>query len=168
MDQSVQRIEDAMRTLASYVAVTGLLLLLVLALFTLFDGLLRAFANYPLDVVREIGDLVAAVAGASCLPVVLFERGNIVLRILDGVMPKPLVKAIDLINALLILVVLIGMAVQFWLYGMKTMRGGEITWLLNIPKAPFWFVIDGLLWLTVIVHMFHVAHAAVSLRNADA
>ena len=44
---------------ANALAVAGLSILLVLAAFTLLDGLLRAFANYPLDLVREIGDLVA-------------------------------------------------------------------------------------------------------------
>ena len=66
---------------ANSLAVAGLTLLLVLATFTLFDGLLRALANYPLDFVREIGDLVAAICGACCLPVVLLYRNNVTLRI---------------------------------------------------------------------------------------
>jgi TRAP-type C4-dicarboxylate transport system permease small subunit len=163
----VLRIETAVRSLASYVAVLGLLLLLILAVLTLFDGLSRAFANYPLNLVREIGDLVAAFAGTCCLPIVLLERGNIVLRILDGVLPMSLVRVIDLINAILISIVLAGMAIQFWLYSFKTMKAGEITWLLNIPKAPFWFAVDGVLWVAVAIQLFLLAQATTSLRNAQ-
>ena len=161
------KVETAFRLLASHIAVGGLLLLLLLALLTLFDGLLRAFANYPLNLVREVGDLVAAFAGTCCLPIVLLERGNIVLRILDGVLSMFLVRVIDLINAILIFIVLSGMAIQFWLYSFKTMKAGEITWLLNIPKAPFWFAVDGVLWISVAIQMVLLTQAVTSLRNAQ-
>jgi hypothetical protein len=58
---------------------------------------------------------------------------------------------IDTLAALVIEIVMIGMAWQFWLFGIKTMRAGDITWLLNWPKAPFWFVVDGVLWVAVVV-----------------
>lgn len=157
--------EKYVRNLASNVAVAGLLILLVVASFTLLDGLLRSFANRPLDFVREIGDLVAAVSGACCLPIVILERGNITLRILEGIFPLRVVRLIDFVNSLLIEVVLILMAWQFWLFAMKTMRSGEITWLLNIPKSPFWFLVDAALWLTVFVQAALIMQAWTQLRG---
>ena len=53
--------------MANAFAVAGLSLLLILAVFTLLDGMLRAFANTPIDLVREIGDMVAAICGTCCL-----------------------------------------------------------------------------------------------------
>lgn len=155
-----------MRALAVGLAVTGLLLLLVLALCTLFDGMLRAFANYPLDFVREIGELVAAISGASCLPLVVLERGNITLRVLDNWFSPAVVRTVDLANAVVIEVILIAMAWQFYLYSVKTMRAGEITLLLSIPKAPFWFVVDGLLWVTAAVQGLLAVQQIVQLRGA--
>ena len=52
--------------MANAFAVAGLSLLLILAVFTLLDGLLRAIANTPIDLVREIGDMVAAICGTCC------------------------------------------------------------------------------------------------------
>ena len=157
--------EKRVRDLATIVAVAGLLLLLVVAFFTLLDGLLRAFANRPLDFVRETGDLVAAVAGACCLPIVIMERGNITLQALEGIFPLRMVRLIDLVNSVVILGLLVAMGWQFFLFSMKTMRAGENTWLLNIPKAPFWFVVDAILWICVLVQVVLVAQAWSQFRE---
>jgi TRAP-type transport system small permease protein len=162
------RMEAALRSLTAYIAVGGLSLLLLLAVCTLLDGLLRALAGYPLDIVREIGDLVAAVAGASCLPIVMFEQGNIVLRMLDNVLSRRIVKMLDLFNAVVIFFVLVGIAGEFWIFAMKSMKAGEATWLLNVRKSPFWFAVDCLLWVTALVQLFHVAKATMSLKRSDA
>jgi TRAP-type C4-dicarboxylate transport system permease small subunit len=140
--------------LANAVAVAGLSLLLILAVFTLLDGSLRAIANTPINLVREIGDMVAAICGTCCLPITLLHQNNIVLRIFDRILPPPGVRAIDTLAGLVIEIVMIGMAWQFWLFGIKTMRAGDVTWLLNWPKAPFWFVVDGILWVAVAVQTF--------------
>jgi TRAP-type C4-dicarboxylate transport system permease small subunit len=150
----VSAIEKAITATANAIAVAGLFLLLVLAVFTLFDGLLRAFANYPLDLVREVGDLVAAICGACCLPIALLHRNNITLRIFDKVLPPLGVRIIDIFAALLVEIVMIAMAYEFYLHGVKTMNAGDVTWLLNVPKAPFWFAVDAILWVGVLVQTF--------------
>jgi TRAP-type C4-dicarboxylate transport system permease small subunit len=140
--------------LSNAIAVAGLSLLLILAVFTLLDGLLRAVANMPIDLVREIGDMVAAICGTCCLPIVLLHQNNIVLRMFDRILPPSGVRVIDTLAALAIEIVMIGMAWQFWRFGIKTMQAGDVTWLLNWPKAPFWFVVDGILWVAVAVQTF--------------
>jgi TRAP-type C4-dicarboxylate transport system permease small subunit len=160
----VRLFEKIITGAANTLAVAGLTILLVLATFTLFDGLLRAFANYPLDIVREIGDLVAAICGACCLPIALLHRSNITLRVLEKVLPPRGARAIDVFADVLIEITMIGMAWQFYLFGMKTMQAGDITWLLNVPKAPFWFVVDVVLWVAVAVQAFVVVQTLTSAR----
>ena len=137
--------------LSNAIAVAGLSLLLILAVFTLLDGLLRAALNMPIDLVREIGDMVAAICGTCCLPIALLHQNNIVLRMFDRILPPSGVRVIDTLAALVIETVMIGMAWQFWRFGIKTMQAGDVTWLLNWPKAPFWFAVDGILWVAVVV-----------------
>jgi TRAP-type C4-dicarboxylate transport system permease small subunit len=151
--------------MANAFAVAGLSLLLILAVFTLLDGLLRAIANTPIDLVREIGDMVAAICGTCCLPIVLLHQNNIVLRIFDRILPPSGVRAIDTTAALVIEIVMIGMAWQFWRFGIKTMRAGDVTWLLNWPKAPFWFVVDGILWAAVVVQAFVLIEEMTGVRR---
>ena len=150
----MKTVENIVTGAANSLAVAGLTVLLVLAVFTLFDGLLRAFANYPLDIVREIGDLVAAVCGACCLPIALLHRNNITIRIFEKILPPRGARVIDVAADTLIAIVMIAMAWQFYLFGIKTARAGDVTWMLNIPKAPFWFVVDAVLWVGAAVQLF--------------
>ena len=151
--------------LANALAVAGLSLLLMLAVFTLLDGLLRAIANMPIDLVREIGDMVAAISGACCLPIVLLRRNNIVLRLFDRVLPPSGVRVIDTLAALLVEVVMVCMAWQFYLFGLKTMRAGDVTWMLNWPKAPFWFAVDAIIWAAVAVQTFVLIEEITATRE---
>lgn len=151
---------------ANTLAVTGLSILLVFAVFTLFDGLLRAFANYPLDFVREVGDLVAAVSGACCLPIALLHRSNITLRIFEKLLPPGGSRAIDAVADFLVTVVMIGMAWEFYLFGEKTAKANDVTWLMNVPKAPFWFAVDAVLWVAVAVQLFVLIQVVTGARIA--
>jgi TRAP-type C4-dicarboxylate transport system permease small subunit len=160
----VRSIENIVTGTASALAVAGLTILLVLATFTLLDGLLRAFANYPLDLVREIGDLVAAICGACCLPIALLHRSNITLRIFEKILPAGGCRAVDVFADVLIGITMIGMAWQFYLFSMKTLQAGDVTWLLNVPKAPFWFVVDAILWVAAAVQAFVLVQAVTGTR----
>jgi TRAP-type C4-dicarboxylate transport system permease small subunit len=151
--------------IANAFAVAGLSLLLILAVFTLLDGLLRAIANTPIDLVREIGDMVAAICGTCCLPIVLLQQNNIVLRIFEKILLPSGVRVIDTLAALVIEIVMIGMAWQFFLFGVKTMRAGDVTWLLNWPKAPFWFAVDGILGAAVVVQTFVLIEEMTGVRR---
>lgn len=146
--------EKIVTAAANSLAVAGLTILLVLAAFTLCDGLLRALANYPLDFVREIGDLVAAICGACCLPIALLHRNNITLRLFEKFLPPSGARIIDTFADVLMTIVMIGMAWQFYLFGVKTMQANDVTWLMNVPKAPFWFIVDAVLWVAVAVQAF--------------
>jgi TRAP-type C4-dicarboxylate transport system permease small subunit len=150
----VRLVEKIVTGAANALAVAGLAILLVLAVFTLFDGLLRAVANYPLDLVREVGDLVAAICGACCLPIALLYRNNITLRIFEKILPPNGTRVIDVFASFLVELVMIGMAWEFYFFSVKTMRANDVTWLLNVPKAPFWFIVDAVLWVAVLVQAF--------------
>lgn len=147
-------IEKIVTGAANSLAVAGLTILLILATFTLFDGLLRSLANYPLDIVREIGDLVAAISAACCLPIALLHKNNITLRVFEKILPPAGARVIDVFADILMTVVMIAMAWQFYLFSKKTMQANDVTWALNVPKAPFWFVVDGILWVAVVVQAF--------------
>jgi TRAP-type C4-dicarboxylate transport system permease small subunit len=150
----VKAIEKIVTGAANFLAVAGLTVLLALAVCTLFDGLLRAIANYPLDFVREIGDLVAAICGACCLPIVLLHKNNITLRTFENILPPGVARIFDAFADVLMTIVMAAMAWQFWLFGIKTKQANDVTWMMNVPKAPFWFAVDAILWVCVAVQAF--------------
>jgi TRAP-type C4-dicarboxylate transport system permease small subunit len=137
-------------------SVVGLIALMGLAAMTLADGLLRWLANRPIEGVRDLGGLAIAVAIACCIPVGLIERGNIAIR-LGGVLHQMVGKLLDAIAALAVAAVLAAAAWQFWIYAAKLARAHETTFVLQIPIAPFWFGVDVILWLAVLVQLIVAA-----------
>jgi len=160
----MKRIETIVAGAANALAAAGLTVLLGFAFCTLFDGILRAFANHPLDFVREVGDLVAAVCAACCLPIALLHRSNITLRVFERILPAGGIRLFDSVADLIILIVVIGMAWQFYLFGWKTLKANDVTWMLNVPKAPFWFAVDAILWVACLVQLFCFIQMATGSR----
>ena len=133
-------------------SVVGLIALMGLAAMTLADGLLRWLASRPIEGVRDLGGLAIAVAIACCIPVGLMERGNIAIRLGGYVHPR-VGRVLDAVAALAVCVVLAAAAWQFWIYAAKLARAHETTFVLQIPVAPFWFGVDVILWLAVLVQL---------------
>ena len=131
-------------------SVVGLIALMALAAMTLADGLLRWLANRPIEGVRDLGGLAIAVAIACCIPAGLVERGNIAIRLGAS-------KVLDAFAALLVTAVLAAAAWQFWIYAAKMARARETTFVLQIPVAPFWFGVDLILWIAVLVQLIVAA-----------
>src|SRR5258708_32705401 len=116
-------------------SVVGPVGLMGLGTMTLADGLMRWIANQPIEGVRDLGGLAIAVAIACCIPVVMIERGNITIR-LAGSLSAGFGRVLDALAAVLVDVVLGGMAWQVWLYPATMARAPETTSLLPIPGAP--------------------------------
>jgi TRAP-type C4-dicarboxylate transport system permease small subunit len=139
-------------------SVVGLIALMGLAAMTLADGLLRWLANQPIEGVRDLGGLAIAVAIACCIPVGLVERGNIAIR-LGQHAHAMLGRVLDALAGALVCAVLAATAWQFFVYAEKMSRAHETTFVLQLPIAPFWFGVDAILWIAVIVQ------AIVALRD---
>ncbi|MDB5402309.1 MAG: transporter small permease protein [Rhodopila sp.] len=129
-------------TLSRVLAVIGLTGLLVLAVMTLTDGLLRSLANHPVDAVRDMGGMVAAMSVACCLPIALLERSNITIRFLGAFFGRGTGEAAERFAAIVVLLLVAAMARQFFLFSRDAASNGDATWILNIPTAPFWYVVD--------------------------
>ena len=142
-------------------SVVGLVALMALAAMTLVDGLLRWVANHPIEGVRDLGGLAIALAIACCLPVVMIEKGNITIRLLEAASPR-LSRGLDVFAAVLVLCVMVALTWQIWLYAAKMLRARETTFVLQIPVAPFWFGVSVILACAVLVQ------ALVMLRAVSA
>ena len=145
----MEQAERVARTIGRIIAVAGLALLLALAVATIADGVLRYLFASPIDAVRDIGGMVAAVAVASCIPLLLLERGNITIRLIGTFVGPRAGRIVDIAAALLIELILLGMGWQFARFATQASVGGSATWMLHVPIAPFWWVVDGVFWVAV-------------------
>jgi TRAP-type C4-dicarboxylate transport system permease small subunit len=141
--------ERVARAIGRGLAVFGLGLLLCFAVATIADGLLRYFLASPIDAVSDLGGVIAAVAVASCVPLVMLERGNITIRFVATFIGPRAGRVADLAAALLVELILIGMAWQFFRYAATATADGNATWMLHIATGPFWWLIDAMIWAAV-------------------
>jgi len=160
----LSRLEKAGLAATRALSVVGLVALMLLAAMTLADGLMRWLANQPIEGVRDVGEVIIAVAVSCCLPMGLMERGHISIRFGADVLGAQGGRMLDALAALAVETVVIAMAWQFTVYAGKIARAGETTWVLKIPTAPFWYTVAAILWVAVavqtIVLMLEIAKAA--------
>ena len=128
-------------------SVVGLVALMGLATMTLLDGLMRWAANKPIEGVRDIGGLAIAVAIACCIPVGLMERANIAIRLGKGAFARGL----EALASTAVCIILAAAAWQIWIYAAKLAHARETTFVLQIHIAPFWFGVDAIFWIAVVV-----------------
>jgi TRAP-type C4-dicarboxylate transport system permease small subunit len=143
----MDRFEWILYALAKTLARAGMLLLLAFAVSTLFDGALRWSFGRPLDIVRDCGGVVVAVAISSCFPLLVLERGNIVITFIDTVLSRAGNCLLSTFAASCTSIICCALAWQFLVHANNLRRGTETTLLLSIPTAPFWYIVDANFWL---------------------
>lgn len=147
----LMRIERAAFWVARVLAAAGLLLLLAFAAARLADGLLRWLFGMPITAVRDLDGLVAAVSVACCFPIALLERSNITIRFVETFWNEQASHGFDALAAMLTMAIMGLIAWQLLLYAGQEAASGDTTWMLGIPVAPFWYLIDAIFWCAAAV-----------------
>jgi TRAP-type C4-dicarboxylate transport system permease small subunit len=155
------RIDRVAKILARSLAVFGLGVLLCFAMMTIADGLLRFFFASPIDLVRDAGSLVAALAVACCLPVAIVERSNITIRLLSNIAGRRASQAADVAAAILVEVILLLMTWQFALFAKDAYSSGSATWMLRIPSAPVWAAVAMIVFISALLQLVVIINTAV-------
>jgi TRAP-type C4-dicarboxylate transport system permease small subunit len=149
----MEAIDRAAKAIARVLAVAGLGTLLCFALMTMADGLLRFFAARPIDAVRDVGGLVAAFAVACCIPVAIVERSNITIRFVSTFIGPRAGRVADVAASLLVILVLMLMTWQFFVFAKQAQATNAATWMLRIPAAPFWWAVTAMLAVSTLLQV---------------
>jgi tripartite ATP-independent transporter DctQ subunit len=144
-------IESVALNSAKALALAGLVTLLAFASATLLDGLLRHLIGRPIELVRDSGGLIVALSVTSCFPLALLQRANISIKFLDLWIPTIVARLLDAVASGVVWIVFFFSALEFYLYARDLARANEVTVMLNVPKAPFWYAVDAFLWVAVAV-----------------
>lgn len=138
-------------------ALLGFFGLLVLALMTTADILLRWLLNQPIYGVNDVSAIVMAVVIAACLPANLAQRQNITVTFLGSALGSRGSAALDAFGGIVTLLFITVLAWRFIPYSSEIARSGQTTWVLKLPVAPAWWVATALLMLSVPVQIVVVA-----------
>ena len=145
------RLNKVAWVLARVLAIVGLLILLGYAFMNLADGALRSLAGHPINAVRDLGGLVAAVAVACCMPLAFLERSNITVRLCGQLFGQRVSHILDAIAAVVVTVVMGATAWRVFLHAFKLGMAHETTFMLFVPVAPFWFTVAATMLMTCLV-----------------
>ena len=135
--------------MARALACFGLILLLGFALATLLDGLFRTYLDAPIEAVRDLGPLVAAVGVSACFPLAVLEKSNIRIHLFDTRLSPQARLWLERIVDVLTILVMAAIARQILVYAHNAQEGGDATVMLEWSTAPFWYVVGACMVIAV-------------------
>lgn len=146
-------LERQVRSGARGLALIGLAGLLVLAIMTTLDVLLRWLFAAPLHGVNDVSAVVMAVVVAACIPANLAFKQNITVNVLGAFLGVRAERCFEVLASLLTLIFVGLMAWQFVPYAAGLKETGEQTWVLAWPVWPWWACAAALLCLATLVQL---------------
>ncbi len=148
------------------IALIGLALLLLIALATVLDVLLRWLFNNPIVGLADTYSLFMAMILASCFPLCIYNRGNVTIRFLGNILGPRGRNILDAFGNLVTLTIFALMAWQMWLHTNELAQDGETTWVLNLPVSPWWRVVTILINIcTPVTFVTFIQYAKAALRK---
>ncbi len=152
-----------------WLALIGLIGLVVVALVIVVDVLLRWLFDSPVDGVSEISRLVVAISIASFFPMALADRHHITIQFLGAWLGPRARLWLDLLGHIATAFFFLVLGWQFILYVLEISESGETTWLLGWKVTPWWMVTTAFMLVCIPVQgliLYH--HIRVVLGREDA
>jgi TRAP-type C4-dicarboxylate transport system permease small subunit len=157
------------RVVSNLLATLGVVGLVLAALMTIADVLLRWLFSAPIDGLNEITRLMFAVISASFFPAALMERHHISIRFVGGWLGRRAERALDALAGLVTFGVFCLIGWQFVRYTEEMYASGETTWTLGWTVGPWWSVTTLFLIVCIPVQAVVLGSMLVRRRNeADA
>jgi|SaaInlV_100m_DNA_5_1039725.scaffolds.fasta_scaffold02087_7 tripartite ATP-independent transporter DctM subunit len=127
--------------IARKLASIGVLLMLAIALLTVIDVLLRWLASASVPGFNEIIQLSMAVAIASTFPAGVTSRINLTIDIFERKVSAQTRSIFVVIGSLVLLLLFVLLTYRMGVHAMHLHDRNAISLFLEIPEAPFFFVV---------------------------
>lgn len=147
------RIVRNAKAVARAFALVGFTGLLLLALMTTLDVVLRWLFQTPIQGVNDVSSVVMAVVIAVCVPANLAMKQNIKVEVFGAVAGKRLNALLELFASLLTLIFIVAVAWQFIPYARSLYENGDRTWVLGWPIWPWWSVAAAMMWFAALTQL---------------
>ncbi|QEW19537.1 TRAP-type C4-dicarboxylate transport system, small permease component [Marinibacterium anthonyi] len=157
-----------LRMAARALALVGFGGLLVLAVMTTADVLMRWLFNAPLQGVNDVSAVVMAVVIAACIPANLAFKQNIKVEAVGLLGGDRLHGLLEVIASLATLVFILLMAWQFVPYVISLHETGDRTWVLGWQVWPWWAVASVMLCFAVLVQVMTLCVDVIDLLTGRA
>lgn len=139
--------------IARKIAGIGVLLMLVIALLTVVDILLRWTASASVPGFNEVIQMIMAVAIAATFPAGVTSRVNLTIDILDRKVSAQKRKICAVIGSLLLFLLFLLLATRIAVYAMRLADRDALSLYIEMPQAPLFFVVAALVGLAAIAQL---------------
>ena len=165
----LQETETRLARWAGWLALVGFAGLMVLALMTTLDVMLRWLLAMPLSGVNDVSANVMAVVIAACIPASLAARQNISVEILGPLLGGHVQRFLVFFASLVTLLFIAAIAWKFIPYTQGLYTGQRRTWVLGWMIWPWWAVSTVFLGCAVLVQaLVTLTDLAALLRGTPA
>jgi TRAP-type C4-dicarboxylate transport system permease small subunit len=119
----------------------------------------------PVPGAHELVELIASVILSTSIAYVTFVKGHVSVDILVDRFRPGTQAFFDLVNSIISLAFTAWLTVGVFVMAMRNHRYGWVTGVLQIPRAPFMFLIGAALGLTCLVLVMYAIKAVIVLRK---
>lgn len=145
---------------AALIAVIGACAILAISALVMVDVLMRWLANAPVLAIDDLTDLNVAVAVVCCLPAGMVGKHFVTIRFLGRALGRRAELWLELFGDLLTLAFFAVLAWQFAVFSAEAQRSGLGSMVLQIPQAPWWWIVTAILALCLPFQLVVIARSA--------
>ena len=154
------RVEHYMLLVTRAAAVLGVFFLLMVALLSVADIIVREIQGRPIRGANDIARLLTIIVIAACFPAGLLERRQIKVSLMGSLLPPLANRALEVMGALLTLLMFAFIAYYVTLYAQRVTASAEYTMVLNAPIAPWWWAASACFWACIPAQLFVIVAEA--------
>ena len=135
------------------VAFIGLIGLLLVAIATMVDVLLRFLFNSPIEGYEDVTQLLFAIIVAACFPAGLLQGRNITIRFLGKALGPRAELWLEALGAAVTFVFFVLVTWQIAVFAADEMANDRYTQTLELRTGPWWWLITAIIVMCVPVQM---------------
>src|SRR5690242_15345094 len=130
--------------------------MLLIAFSTIADVLSRFLFSKAITGMEEVAGMALAVAVSACLPAGAAQRVNITVDLLSGHVDPGTRARLERFGALALLLLYALLALRVGQYAAELAARDAVTVYVNLPIAPFLWVVTAFLAITALVQLLNV------------
>lgn len=159
--------EKVVKFITEKMAWISMVAVVVCVALVMADVIRYNLIHEPIPGTHELVELIASVILSTSIAYVTFVKGHVSVDILVDRF-RPRTQAFyDLVNSIISLAFTAWLTMGVFIMAMRNYRYGWVTGVLEIPRAPFMFLIGAALGLTCLVLVMYAIRAVIELRKGD-
>ena len=149
----LEGLELACIALARRIAIIAVIGMLALSLLTIVDVSLRYFFSAPIPGLDEATQLIMAVIVSASLPIGIATRNHITIDFFRKAIGPRFQAWLEALGGALILGMMTVLTLRFAAYADRLMLRHDVTTIISLPIAPFWWAVTVLLGVCALIQV---------------